>query len=206
MHQPSWWTKGLLFENCTCQLLCPAHVSFKQRCENDRCHGHWAVHIETGRFGDISIQDRNVVILFESSVLMYDGGWTERMYIDERADWPERSALEAIFSGTAGGPWETLGRFVATRLETRFVPVRYEDDAGKMRMNVPGVFETVVAPQRGRNDTGPVILSNLYNVIHGLAHILGRGTTTCTDESLDFSTKRTHGLHSNFSWAVEGKM
>ena len=88
MHKPSWWAKGLLFENCTCQLLCPAHVSFKQRCENDRCHGHWAVHIETGRFGDISIQDRNVVILFESSVLMYDGGWTERLYLDERADGP----------------------------------------------------------------------------------------------------------------------
>ena len=38
-----WWGTGLLFENCSCQVLCPAHVSVKQRCTHERCTGHWAV-------------------------------------------------------------------------------------------------------------------------------------------------------------------
>lgn len=36
-----WWVNGTLFENCNCQLLCPAHVSFKQECDEDPCRGFW---------------------------------------------------------------------------------------------------------------------------------------------------------------------
>ena len=79
-----WWARGLLFENCSCQLVCPAHVSFKQRCENDRCIGHWAVHINEGQFGSVALEDRNVAVVFESSVQMYEGDWIQRLYIDER--------------------------------------------------------------------------------------------------------------------------
>lgn len=43
-----WWAKGLLFENCNCQVVCPGHVSFKQLCTHERCLGHWSIHIEEG--------------------------------------------------------------------------------------------------------------------------------------------------------------
>jgi len=37
-----WWVNGTLFENCNCQLLCPAHISFRQDCQDERCVGFWA--------------------------------------------------------------------------------------------------------------------------------------------------------------------
>src|SRR5262249_59594081 len=28
----SWWARGLLFENCSCTLVCPGHLHFSQNC------------------------------------------------------------------------------------------------------------------------------------------------------------------------------
>ena len=92
-----WRATGLLVENCNCQLLCPGHISFKQRCTNERCHGHWAIHVDEGRFGDIDLADTNVVIVFDAPARMYDGGWTQACYIDEPGP-PTRSARHSMTS------------------------------------------------------------------------------------------------------------
>lgn len=201
MTVPTWWAKGLLFENCSCQVLCPAHISFKQECENDSCQGHWAVHIVDGWYGNVALEGLNVVVVFETPVRMYEGEWTQRIYVEERATSQQRHALEAIVSGAAGGPWETLGQFVATRLETKTAPMTFEDTGATKRLSVPGIFETEVTALRGRDGVGPVTLANLYNVIHGLVHTLARGRTACRDAPFNFSIERTHGLYSEFSWA-----
>ena len=199
MAFPNWWAKGLLFENCSCHLLCPAHVSFKQRCDGSGCVGYWAAHIAEGRFDGLPVDGLNVAVLFESPVVMFEGNWRQRLYIDERANGPQRDALESIFSGTAGGPWETLGQFVSTRLATNFAPVHFEETDLVKRMTVPGVMDTTVKAIRGRNDQ-QAILSNLFNVIHGVVHVLSRGSTRCHDDAFDFTTEKTHGVYSDFSW------
>jgi hypothetical protein len=42
----SWWAKGLLVENCNCQVVCPGHVHFSQDCTYERCRGFWAVLVD----------------------------------------------------------------------------------------------------------------------------------------------------------------
>ena len=66
-------------------------------------------------------------------------------------------------------------------------------------MTVPGVFDTTVKAIRGRDDQ-PAILSNLFNVIHGVVHVLSCGSTRCHDDPFDFTLEKTHGLYSDFSW------
>ena len=198
----TWWAKGLLFENCSCELLCRAHVSFKQRCDGDVCVGQWGVHIGAGEYDDVTIDGLNVAVIYDSPVRMYEGGWRQRLYIDQRADTAQRAALEAIFLGRVAGPWEILARFVSTRLDTRFAPVIFDDAGDTKRMTVPGVFDTAVSAIRGRNGIGTAILSNLHNVIHGVAHVLARGTTHCRDNALNFTTEKTHGLYWTFPGVV----
>ena len=200
MEAVTWWAKGLLFENCSCQLICPAHISFKQTCENDRCRGHWVGHIADGRYGDVDLGGLTVVVVYDTPVRMYEGGWIQTFYIDDQASSGQRAALEAIFSGKAGGPWEILGQFVATQLESRFVSIQSSDDGREKHLNIPGVLETTVTAVRGRDDTGNAVLSNLYNVVHGGVHVLARGRTRCTDRVFDFANERTHALWSDFSW------
>jgi len=200
MSLPSWRATGLLFENCNCQLLCPAHVSFKQACTHERCQGHWAMHIEEGHFGEVDLADTSVVVVYDTPQLLFEGGWTEACYIDERAAEPQRAALDDIVSGRVGGPWAILGRFVETRLETRFVPMRFEDDGGEIRLSVPDMLESTITAIRGADGKSEARLENLHNVIHGPTHILARGDTRCTDRVFDFENVRSHGLYSRFTW------
>jgi hypothetical protein len=195
-----WRATGLLFENCNCQLLCPAHVSFKQACTNERCHGHWAIRIDEGHFGTVDLADVNVVIVYDTPQLMYEGGWTQGCYIDERATAPQRAALDDIMSGRVGGPWAILDRFVETRLETRFVPMRFEDNGREKRLTVQDVLDSNITAIRGADGETEARLENLHNVLHGPTHVLARGHTRCTDRLFEFENERSHGLYSRFAW------
>ena len=198
----SWRARGLLFENCSCQLLCPAHISFKQTCNGDRCRGYWALHIDDGEFGDISLSGLNIVILFDAPARMYSGDWTQVFYIDHLADKLQHTALETIFSGKAGGPWTILNRFVSEQLESRIVPIHFEDHGKKKHLFVPEFLESTVVAIRGHDDENDATISNLHNVIHGPAHILSRGRTKSTDRAFTFTNQDTHGLYSKFDWKV----
>ena len=180
MVAPAWHARGLIFENCNCQLLCPGHVSFRNDCTHERCQGHWAIHIEEGRFGDVDLAALNAV--------------------DERAIEPQRAAVDSVLSGRAGGPWAILGRFVETRLETRYVPMRFEDDDREKRLTIPDLFETTVTAIRGADRQSTATIENLHNVLHGATHVVSRGSTRCSDRAFDFANDQTHGLYSRFSW------
>ena len=122
--------------------------------------------------------------------------------LEPRATGTQRHALETIFAGQAGGPWETLAGFVSTRLASRFVPIRFEDDGREKRLSIPEVFEARVTAIRGSDGTGNAVLSNLYNVIHGAVQVLARGRTRCVDGPFEFTHEKTHALYSRFSWEV----
>jgi hypothetical protein len=199
---PPWSASGLLFENCNCQLVCPGHMGFKQLCTHARCVGHWSIHVDEGRFGETALDGLNAVILYDTPQHMISGGWTEAFYLDERADEAQRRALEAILSGAAGGPWSVLARFVAKRLETRFVPLRFEDAGRKKRMAIEGVFETAIEAIRGQDKEREAALENVFNQIHAPRQVLARGFTRCSDRGFSISNDDSHAIWSRFSWKV----
>lgn len=195
-----WWVKGLIFENCNCQIICPGHTSFKQLCTHEKCVGHWSIHMEQGRFGEVALDDLNIIILYETPQLMIQGGWTEGLYIDQRADEGQRRAIEDILTGQVGGPWVVLSRFVTKRLETLYLPIYFEDLGRKKRMWVDDYLDTTIENIRGKDPDREVQLENLYNVIHGSTHVIASGKTTCQDSRFPFANNGTHALYSHFSW------
>jgi hypothetical protein len=200
MTVPTWWAEGLLFENCNCQLLCPGHLSFKQLCDQERCLGIWALAFEGGRFEETRLGGLNAAILWDSPRHMIAGNWTTALFVDERADLRQRQAIETILSGRAGGPWQVLGRFVGTRLDTRALPIHLEDAGRTKRMWAEGLFDTSIEALRGKDKTQEAVLSNVFNQIHASTQVLALGKTRCTDRRLPFTTEGTHALHSKFSW------
>ncbi len=202
MASHQWSAKGLLFENCSCQLLCPAHVSFKHTCDGDRCHGHWCFHIDSGQFNDVSLNNTNIAVVFDAPTTMYEGDWTQVFYVDEATSPAQRHALESIFSGHTGGPWSVLSRFVSEQLETRVVPMTFEDNGRQKTLVIAGIFETTISAVPGADGDGDAIISNLHNVIHGPVHTMARGKSRHTDSTLGFSVENTHALYSYFSWNV----
>ena len=202
MGKGLWHAKGLLFENCNCQLVCPGHMSFKQLCTHERCFGTWGIHIEEGRYRDVVLDGLDVAIFWDSPRHMIAGGWTTMFLVSDRADEGQRDVLETIFSGLAGGPWEVLGRFVATHLPTRYVPLRFEDEGRRKRMYVEGLYDMSVEAIRGMDKTREVLLENAFNQIHSPTQVLALGRTRVADPEIGFEVEGTHALYSRFSWEV----
>ncbi|HXR98724.1 MAG TPA: DUF1326 domain-containing protein [Terriglobales bacterium] len=202
----AWQAAGLLFENCNCQLVCPGHIHFTQLCTHERCQGYWAIRFESGRFGDTPLAGLRAVVIYDTPQLMSSGGWTEGLYIDPVADDAQRAAIEAILSGAAGGPWEVLGRFVANRLPTQFVPIEITEEDGTKGVSITGRLRSVIAAIRGRDRSQPVRFENIYNQIHNSSQVLARGDTDYHDGSqgpLRIENRGSHGLWSRFNWKVE---
>lgn len=195
-----WWITGTLYENCTCQLLCPAHVSFRQRCDNDPCWGFWGVHVDHGRFGRLVMGPQDAVIAYESPPYMHDGGWTVQIFLDDAAEAAERRALERILTGEAGGPWQVLSRFVAERLETRTAPIDYQSDGKHKVLRIDGVLESAIDAVESKRTGESVTLGNLFNVIHAQVQYLAKGSSRMGGEAFHWATKGKHALYSEFTW------
>ena len=202
---PPWFALGLLFENCTCQIICPGHVHFDQLCTHERCKGWWAIRIDEGELDGVSLNGVNAVVAMDSPRHMIDGGWLETIIIDEAASPEQRQAVEMILRGDVGGPWEVLGRFVEKRLETRFVPIRIDDEPKTKRITAKGVLQGVLTAIGGRERSQPVRIENCFNQIHAPSQVIASGDCDYDDGVIVFSNEESHGLWSRFHWSVAGQ-
>jgi len=198
---PPWRAHGLLFENCNCRLLCHCHVSFTQPADEKRCIGYWAVRIEEGAWGEVSLAGLHALVLADSPQVMAEGNWTQALYLDRRADAEQRLALEAILGGQAGGPWAKLGALVSRRLPTRWVAIHIEEEGRRKSLRLDGVnLVSEVEAIKAADRSGEVRLENCHNQIHGSPQVLAWGTTRFEDRGLALATERTHALWSRFAW------
>lgn len=179
-------------------------MHFDQLCTHERCIGYWAVRIDSGDYGGIPLAGLRAVIAFDTPQHMISGGWTEILLIDETATPDQRAALQSILSGCAGGPWEVLARFVATWLETRYLPIEFAGDEIAKTVTIPGLLKSVVTRIRGRDRNKPVLFENIFNQIHAPTQVLATGETQYDDGVIRIATTRSHGLFSNFEWRVAG--
>ncbi len=203
-EQPTvpWTASGLLFENCSCQLVCPGHMHFDQLCTHERCNGYWAIRFDRGDFGGIPLAGVKAVIAYDSPQHMISGGWTEVIIVDSAATSDQRRAVEGILTGRAGGPWSVLARFVGRWLETRYMPIVLSEDGPTKRAAIPGVLDGSITEIRGRDRTQPVRFENIFNQIHASTQVLARGSTRYDDGDIVVNNEGTHGLYSRFEWVV----
>lgn len=191
-----------MFENCSCQLVCPGHMHFSQDCTHERCLGYWAIRVDEGTYGDVRLDGLRAVIAFDAPQRMIDGQWTEVVIIDEGATAAQRSALDTILRGQAGGPWGLLAKFVARWLETRYLPITFTHEDTTHTAAIPGLLTTAVQNIKGRDRSTPVTFENIFNQIHGASQVIALGSTTYDDGVIRIATEKTHGLHSRFAWTV----
>jgi hypothetical protein len=194
-----WWVNGTLIENCNCQLLCPAHVSFRQDCDEEQCLGFWGIRVDKGRFGHLVLDEQTAVVAYESPRQMHSHGWTVRIYLDQAAAEDQRRALERILKGEVGGPWEILGQFVADRLETQVAKIDFAEDGHDKRLAIEGVLDSVIQGVESRKTGEPATLGNLFNVIHSAIQYMARGSSTMDQAPFTWTTERKHAPYSQFS-------
>jgi len=204
----SWHVEGDLLDMCNCELLCPCHVSFRQKSTYDICEGLWVANVEKGAWNQLSLDGLKAMVIFHCpQPVMYEGDWTAVLYVDERASQEQEAALTEIFSGQAGGPWARMvpffkdGKFQAIKRAA----IDFTKEGRTFRVSTStasnGAANLEIQAIRGVNSDDEVKITNLRNVIHGEEHILARSDHRVDDEGLRWDYAGKNGLYSRFSWS-----
>ena len=199
-----WWAEGDLLDACNCELLCPCHVSFRQKATYDTCEAIWGVNIERGEWGETRLDGlKAVIVAFVPGPLMIEGGWTALLYIDDRADPDQEQALTSIFSGASGGPWARLAAFFAggKYKAVKRANIDFVKEPRARKIKVPGIASLEIEAIRGVDPDEEVKLVNLRNVIHGSEHVLALSTHSVDDQGIKWENVGKNGLYSTFRWS-----
>jgi hypothetical protein len=136
---PNWRLTGDWFDVCRCRV--PCGCTFAQAPDEDQCDGILAWHVREGNYADITLDGLNVVAVGSFVGNIWAGAKAAMgFFIDERADEPQRQALQAIFGGQAGGWPAGFAELVDDIRGIEFAPIDFEiaDDLGHWRVEVPG--------------------------------------------------------------------
>ena len=109
-----WSLSGTYLEACNCEAICPCRrIGGRQggRSTYGICVGALSWAITDGGAGDTDLSGTRVVIVSRYSDDEPGSPWDFVLYLDDSADDSQRAALEAIYTGKAGGtplkqfPW-----------------------------------------------------------------------------------------------------
>jgi hypothetical protein len=201
MSQQNWRIEGEYFESCNCDLLCPCLLSLAQaRPTQGHCDVVLATHIAQGSYGNVDLSGLNAVQALTTPAEMSKGGGTLAVYLDSRANDEQRAALEAIFTGSAGGPPSLMSGMITTRLPARSAPINFSSDGKKFSVSIPGITAVTVEGVIGAG--GQVVW--LDNVGHPFSRRLAaaRGTQShFADHSMTFENSGRNGHFSAINWS-----
>jgi hypothetical protein len=130
---------------------------------------------------------------------MAQGNGALAVYVDDRANDAQRDALEAIFTGHAGGPPSLLAGMVTRRLPTRSARIAFSSDGRHCKVAIPGVTEVTI---EGVTGAGNQVVW-LDNVGHPFARRLAAakaGESRYRDHSLVFDNSGRNGHFAPISW------
>jgi hypothetical protein len=201
MSGQNWHIEGEYFESCNCELLCPCLLSHAQaRPTEGHCDVVLAIHIAKGSYDGVDLAGLNAVQVLTTPGPMSQGGGTAGAYVDSRANDAQRTALEAIFTGSAGGPPSLMGPFIAHLLPTKVAPISFSSDGKTSKVSIAGITDVTV---EGVIGAGSQVVF-LDNVGHPYSHRLAaaRGTTSrYKDHSLSFENSGRNGHFSAINWS-----
>ena len=113
----------------------------------------------------------------------------------------QQTAVEAIRTARAGGPWEILDRFMEIRLPTHTAPIEITDEDVVKRVVIEGLLESTIENIQGWDRNQPVTFMNMFNQVHDSTQVIARGDTAYDDEII-LKRERTNALHSPFDCSV----
>lgn len=151
-----WSLDGDWINSCSCDSGCPCLFYA------DPTHGHCdsmdGFHIRKGKYGKVSLDGLNAVMLGKAPGNFWKGNWTGALYLDKRATSEQRKALETIFGGKAGGPPSILAGLVSDNKGLKYAEV--DIDPKKIWVSVPGVLEYQLKPTEGGDKKKPITVGN----------------------------------------------
>jgi len=204
--QTKWHLSGDYFENCNCDVVCPCLVSpaapLTSKPTQGQCDVALAFHIDTGRYGDVSLDGLNVAVIAHTPGPMAEGNWTLAAYIDERATDAQTAALGAIFGGGEGGPMTAFAPLVGNNLGAKKVPITYRINGNVRSAEIPGLMHVSVEPLGSMHPSGEIWAAFGHPVAPDrLAFAVGSKGSIFADHGMRWDNSGKNGHYAPIKWS-----
>src|SRR6201996_5215036 len=204
--QVQWQLSGDYFENCNCSVVCPCLVStaapLTSRPTEGVCNVPLIFHIESGRYGDVALDDLNVALAIQTPGPMADGNWSVAAYIDQRADDKQTEALGAIFTGAAGGPMAAFAPLIGNNLGVKKVPIASHVNGKTRSAEIPGILHMSVDPLPTLHPSGEMWANTGHPVApDAMVMAVGADGNTYSDHGLRWDNSGRNGLYAPIRWS-----
>ena len=203
--QTRWHIAGGFFENCNCKGVCPclfsANPPFSSRPTEGDCEVFMAFHIDSGSYDNTPLDGLNVVMAARTPEAMGEGNWSVALYFDERANEQQRQALQAIFSGTVGGPLGLLAPWISTVLGAKTVPITYTVDGKHRSVEIPNIMHAGVQAFPSMDPDNQIWALNAHPFSPKLALGVGEQNSTWTDYGMSWDNSGRYGHYAAINWS-----
>lgn len=193
--------EGDYFEGCNCSRICRCGLGGTY--DGDACDVFFAWHITRGRKDGIDLTDLNVALARHRPRDPAKDTWQCELYVDERATTAQAEALEAIFSGKAGGRLELIRHGIGPIVAVHAARIQFEKDGRARRLRVgEGVLELEAEELVGLDGVNPTVITNFQPsaVVVPEGARLGRTKTISYRGAWKFDASDTNSFINEFRY------
>lgn len=159
-EQTKWKLKIEDLTACNCNWGCPC--TFEAPPTYGTCEAVGAIRVVEGKYNGISLDGLIWVMAAIWPGPLHEKNGRGVVYLDERAQGPQREALEAIATGSAGGPIAIFMSTVTAGLEIRTAPIEFHAAGKKSWFRIADQidvsFEAIRNPVSGEEEFPAVLL------------------------------------------------
>jgi hypothetical protein len=204
--ETAWRVKGDYFENCNCEIVCPCLFSAAEPMTSSptegACEVAFAFHLDEGAHGDVDLAGLNVAMIARTPGAMADGNWSVAVYLDDRASDEQHGALQAIFTGSAGGVLANLAPLISTVLGVKSAPIRWSKEGRRRSVEIPGVMDMAVRAVPSINPDGEIWAGNAHPFApQGVAMAVGEAGSTWEDYGMRWDNSGRNGHYAPIDWS-----
>jgi len=205
--ETAWQIRVEYLENCNCDVVCPCLFSAKAPMTSTptqgACEVGFGFHVDDGSFGDVSLDGLNVALVARTPGPMADGNWQVALYLDDQADDRQRDALQAIFTGSAGGVMGRLAPLFGEVLGVRSASISWHKQGRERSVKVDDdVMKMAVHAAPSINPEGEIWATNAHPFApEGLALAVGDSGSTYADYGLDWDNSGKNAHYAPINWS-----
>jgi hypothetical protein len=172
--------------------------------DQGECDSIVAWHIQSGHFDKTPLDGLSVVGVFHAPGNMFTGPkWKAALYLDEKASKEQADALGKIYSGQAGGFFSVVAGLIGELADIRSVPIKFEMDGKKRRLNVPSAIDLSIEGIDGADKDKATTISNAPMLVApGFAAVVSKSTkNSYNDHGMKWDNSGKNGFYSRFAYS-----
>jgi hypothetical protein len=195
----SWKVSGSYFETCSCDAACPC-VFLSAPTDGD-CSALLAWHIDQGRFDDVNLDGLNAALAVNSPGHMMEGKWKVALYVDDKANESQQTALIQIFSGKGGGHLAGLGPLIGEVLGAKAAPIEFHAEGKRRSMRIGETAAAEIEALAGQDGNDVTVDRPPFAAVPGVSFVVAKSKLNrFSDYGLKWEVSDKNGFFSPFTY------